>query len=151
MNSALARRLDHDVAFLKRQRHRLFTDNMFALSGCADDVPGMAFVRSRNPDRVDRMAGAEFFDLVEGWHISMFLTEGIQRTCPYVGDCAEFYLRKLGEAGQDRLAGIAKSSNADFQRIHESILHIFRLEQRKKWCEEGDLTPHAISGTSPSN
>ena len=34
-----------------------------------------------------------------------------------------------------------------FQILNQESLKNRRLE----WCEEGDLNPHAISGTSPSN
>jgi hypothetical protein len=34
-----------------------------------------------------------------------------------------------------------------FQIFNQESLKNRRLE----WCEEGDLNPHAISGTSPSN
>jgi hypothetical protein len=91
---------------------------VFPVSGGADDVLGMAFVGSRDPYRVDRIARAEFLDLVECGYISMILPEGIQGIAPRVSDGSQPYLGQSGKAGQDGLAGITESSDTDFQWFH---------------------------------
>ena len=56
----------HAVAFGQRHRHRLFTNDVLAVTRRGDDMLGMKCVGRRDPDCVDPIGAAHLLDAGEG-------------------------------------------------------------------------------------
>ena len=59
---ARSRRRDHRGAFVKRQRHRLFDQQMLAVPRGEHRVLGVKLMRRRHIDDLDRRVGAQLLD-----------------------------------------------------------------------------------------
>ncbi len=57
-----ARFVDHGAAFVERERHRFFHQNMFTVTRCDYDVFGMELMRRRDIDRLDVIVRTQLFD-----------------------------------------------------------------------------------------